>query len=262
LCGDCVFRPPSGRSIPGGLDHGSRTCHRPLVTCGCQSCPPLTHTGHDYRLPTPTPSTGASKDCSSTPWYTPEYQGSRVRGSEDMHTGRYSNHASFVGHQCFPSSCSTGECNSPGAISLNAVYGSADAPGGRPYTPEAGMWHSFSSCAMLQVAQPLLRTAPSPARDPPMAHGQRHKPRQPMWRRQPHRGSRGQPSGTVAAASGQIAPAIHSTKTCPAELQLVRYLSNAKRIHRIHVYSPPRARPHTRLAGSTTPRLACSTNRT
>ena len=29
-----------------------------------------------------------------------------------------------------------------------------------------------------------------------------------------------------------------------------------KRIHRIHVYSSPRARPHTRLAGSTTPRLA------
>ena len=24
MCGDCVCRPPSGRSIPGGLDHGSR----------------------------------------------------------------------------------------------------------------------------------------------------------------------------------------------------------------------------------------------
>ena len=24
MCADCVFRPPSGRSIPGGLDHGSR----------------------------------------------------------------------------------------------------------------------------------------------------------------------------------------------------------------------------------------------
>ena len=60
-----------------------------------------------------------------------------------------------------------------------------------------------------------------------MAHGQHHEPRQPMRRRQPHRGSRGQPSATVAAARGQIAPAIHSTKTCPAELQLVRYLSNA-----------------------------------
>ena len=35
-----------------------------------------------------------------------------------------------------------------------------------------------------------------------------------------------------------------------------------KRIHRIHVYSSPRARPHTRLAGLTTPRLACGTNRT
>ena len=35
-----------------------------------------------------------------------------------------------------------------------------------------------------------------------------------------------------------------------------------KRIHRIHVYSSPRARPHTRLAGSTTPRLAWGTNST
>jgi hypothetical protein len=35
-----------------------------------------------------------------------------------------------------------------------------------------------------------------------------------------------------------------------------------KRIHRIHVYSSPCARPHTRLAGSTTPRLACSTKST
>ena len=32
--------------------------------------------------------------------------------------------------------------------------------------------------------------------------------------------------------------------------------NNNKNIHRIHVYSSPRARPHTRLAGSTTPRLA------
>jgi hypothetical protein len=35
-----------------------------------------------------------------------------------------------------------------------------------------------------------------------------------------------------------------------------RALKKKKRIHRIHVYSSPRARPHTRLAGSTTPRLA------
>ena len=35
-----------------------------------------------------------------------------------------------------------------------------------------------------------------------------------------------------------------------------------KRIHRKHVYSSPRARPHTRLAGLTTPRLACGTNST
>jgi hypothetical protein len=60
------------------------------------------------------PSTGASKDCSSTScWCIPEYQGSRVRGSEDTQTGRYSNHASFVGHQCSPSSCSAGEGSSP-----------------------------------------------------------------------------------------------------------------------------------------------------
>ena len=178
----------------------------------CLSCPPLTHTGHDYRLPTPTPSTGASKDCSSTPWYTPEYQGSRVRGSEDMHTGRYSNHASFVGHQCFPSSCSAGECNSPGAISLNAVYGSADTPGGTEtlHASQAGMWHSFSSCVMLHVVRPLLRTGPSSARDPPMAHGQHHEPRQPMRKRQPHRGSRGQPSGTVAVAHGRPCPCMYS----------------------------------------------------
>ena len=27
MCGDCVCRPPSGRSIPGGLDFGSRIFH-------------------------------------------------------------------------------------------------------------------------------------------------------------------------------------------------------------------------------------------
>ena len=60
---------------------------------------------------------------------------------------------------------------------------------------------AFPSSPMLHVGQrPLLRTGPSSARDPPMAHGQHHEPRQPMRKRQPHRGCRGQPSGTVAAA--------------------------------------------------------------
>ena len=103
-----------------------------------------------------------------------------------------------------------GEGSSPGAISLNTVYGSTDAPGGRPCTPEAGMRHSFAACAMHGVAR-LLRIGSSPARDPPMAHGQHHEPRQPMRRRQPHRGSRGQPSGTVAAARGRPCSCMQSS---------------------------------------------------
>ena len=152
-----------------------------------------------YRLPTPTPSTGASKDCSSTPWYTPEYQGSLVRGSEVMHTARYSNHASFAGHQCFPSSCSAGECNSPGTIPLNAVCGSAERLAADPARLACGI--AFPSSPMLHVGQrPLLRTSPSSARDPPVAHGQHHEPHQPMRKRRLHRWCRGQPSGTAAAA--------------------------------------------------------------
>ena len=46
------------------------------------------------------------------------------------------------------------------------------------------------------------------------------------------------------------------------EYEPVDAMKKKKRIHRIHVYSSPRARPHTRLAGSTTPRLAWGTNRT
>jgi hypothetical protein len=58
-----------------------------------------------------------------------------------------------------------------------------------------------------------------------------------------------------------------SNKDCRTPYYLYTPIQNAlekrkKRIHRIHVYSSTCARPHTRLAGLTTPRLACGTNRT
>ena len=46
------------------------------------------------------------------------------------------------------------------------------------------------------------------------------------------------------------------SSSCSATCRCRRWQIKKKRIHRIHVYSSPRARPHTRLAGLTTPRLA------
>ena len=131
---------------------------------------------------------------------------------------RYKKRAGLVGHQYSPPSCSAGE-------------GGAT----RHQSPKYGSWHhgcawrhtlnaprlacgndGFASCVMHGVA-PLLCIGPSPARDPPMAHGQHHKPRQPMRRRQPHRGSCGQPSGTVTTTRGRSCSCMQSSsnpQTC------------------------------------------------